>query len=159
MQESFKKAMSRFATGVCVVTFTNSETQRFAGITISAFSSLSISPLKTLFCLGNEGANSAAFANADRFVVNILSSEQTALAYQFAGSDYTQAEPFMTDIDGLPCIRDTLATVVCDKGNVHTEGDHDIIIGDVNQIVLGDEELQPLLYYKSKIIEDYQHVQ
>lgn len=158
MQDSFKQAMSRFATGVCVVTFQHPETGEFDGVTISAFSSVSLEPLKVLFCLGNMGVANEAFAEVERFVVNILSSEQTSLAYQFAGKDYSGLAEFMSEVDGVPCIRDTLATVVCDKGNTHVEGDHNIIIGEVADIVLGDESLQPLLYYKSKIIEDYQHV-
>ncbi|MBS9778288.1 MAG: flavin reductase family protein [Gammaproteobacteria bacterium] len=155
MQESFKKAMSRFATGVCVVTFENPETGKFDGVTISAFSSVSLSPLKILFCLGNLGTTNSTFANVSSFAVNILNSEQTNLAYKFAGNDYSEIEGSIVNIDELPCIKNSLVTAVCEKGNIYTEGDHDIIIGNVTEIKLGDEKLEPLLYFKSKIIEDY----
>ncbi len=57
-------------------------------------------------------------------------------------------------------IKDCLANVICDKGNSYTEGDHDIVIGNVENILLADTDntdIEPLLYYQSAIIEDYQH--
>lgn len=158
MEETFKQAMSRFATGVCVVTYEHPTQARFEGVTISAFSSLSLSPLKILFCLGNQGAINKQFAGVSRFAVNILNSEQKALAYQFAGNDYSGLAAQMSALDGVPVVKNTLATVVCDTGNRYAEGDHDIIIGDVTRIELGEHSEQPLLYFKSTIIEDYQHV-
>ena len=159
MKEIFKKAMSRFATGVCVITYKNPDTQALDGVTISAFSSVSIDPLKILFCLGSLGVANEKFCRVNSFVVNVLSSEQKNLAYQFAGEDLTAVLPsIMIDVKGLPCIRDSLAAIICKKSNAHREGDHDIIVGEVNGVILGDESLQPLLYFKSTIIEDYQHV-
>lgn len=157
MQAAFKQALSRFATGVCVVTYRQPQQDDISGITISAFSSLSLSPLKILFCLGNQGTNSQRFATAERFAVNILSRDQGELANVFAGQDYSSITTQLTEADTVPVLKNTLATLICDKGNSHAEGDHDIIIGKVRQILLGDESLQPLLYYKSRIITDYQH--
>lgn len=157
IQDQFKQALGRFATGVCVITYRHPETQAIDGVTISAFSSLSLEPAKILFCLGNWGQCSDAFQQVEQFCVNILNSEQLALAYQFAGRNRDNLDAVMTEIDGLPAIADSLTSIVCQKGSHYTEGDHDIIIGDVRAIHLGDEGLQPLLYFKSKIIEDYQH--
>lgn len=156
-QEQFKQAMSRFATGVCVMTFENPQNGEADGVTISAFSSLSLEPLKVLFCLGNWGQAKDNFQQVQRFAVNILSSEQKDLAYQFAGHDREGLSQHLTWIDGLPVLKNTLANVVCDKGNHYTEGDHDIIIGNVQEIVLSETPLQPLLYFQSKIIEDYHY--
>jgi len=157
MQAQFKKALSRFATGVCVMTFVDAGSQLPEGVTISAFSSLSLSPLSILFCLGNQGRNYAAFRRINRFAVNILSNRHKALAYQFASSDRDGLKGHFGEKDGLPVIKHCLATLVCDKGNMHPEGDHDIIIGHVRSIELGDDKAQPLLYYKSSLIEDYQY--
>lgn len=156
--EQFKQALGRFATGVCVVTYQNPETQSVDGVTISAFSSLSLEPAKVLFCLGNMGQCHENFQQLEHFAINMLSSEHKALAYQFAGRHRGGLEDEIVLVDGLPTIKNSLATLVCGKGNTYTEGDHDIIIGDVKQIILGDESLEPLLYFKSAISEDYQHV-
>ncbi len=155
-QEQFKQAMGRFATGVCVVTFFDEEGRAVDGVTISAFSSLSLDPLKVLFCLGNYGANHEKMASVSRFAVNVLSSQQTGLAYQFAGKNRDNLDEAVQNKAGVPILNDALATLICDKGNVHSEGDHDIIVGEVEEILLGEDGLQPLLYFKSQIIEDYQ---
>ncbi len=160
MQETFKQAMSRFATGVCVVTYYNPKTNEVDGVTISAFSSVSLSPLKILFCIGNMGKSYEALKDVKQFSVNILSSTQKDLAYQFAGPNRENLADVITDVDGVPMIKGCLANVICDKGNSYGEGDHDIVIGDVNNILLADTdsiEIEPLLYYQSAIVEDYQH--
>lgn len=158
LQENFKQALGRFATGVCVITYQHPETKQMDGVTISAFTSLSLEPAKILFCLGNWGQCSEAFRQVETFCVNILSSEQKQLAYQFAGRNRDNLSEVITEIEGLPTIDTSLAKIICQKGQHYTEGDHDIIIGDVTDITLGEQQLQPLLYYKSTIIEDYQHV-
>lgn len=154
-QEQFKQAMGRFATGVCVVTFENPISGEPDGITISAFSSLSLDPLKVLFCLGHWGRNKENFSQVTNFTINILNSEQTDLAYQFAGHNREQLAEKWTNINALPAIKDALVSIVCQKGNQYSEGDHDIIIGEVLDITLNDEQLNPLLYYKSNIISGW----
>lgn len=159
LQAQFKHAMGRFGTGVCVVTYKKPSTGELGGVTISAFSSLSLNPTKILFCLGEWGQSYQEFKEVTEFTVNILSAGQANLCYQFAGKEQSGLDEYLTDIDGLPALNNTLATVVCDKGNHYTEGDHDIIIGNVRHIELGESGLEPLLYYKSKVIEDYHHVE
>ncbi len=157
LHDNFKNAMSRFATGVCIMTYCHPKHGEADGVTISAFSSLSLEPAKILFCLGNYGQCSENFAQVDSFVVNILSSEQTALAYQFAGKNRDDINEHLYEINNLPALKNTLATLVCRKGKHYTEGDHDIIIGDVTDIIVPEAAREPLLYYQSKIIEDYRH--
>ncbi|PIE42089.1 MAG: flavin reductase [Gammaproteobacteria bacterium] len=158
-QEQFKLAMSQFATGVCVMTFEHPETKATEGVTISAFSSLSVEPLKILFCLGHWGLAKTHFDQIERFTVNILSSRQKDLAYQFAGRSRDHLADKIEKIDGTPSLKGTLASVVCQKGSHYTEGDHDIIIGEVQSIQLNnaDNSLQPLLYYRSDIIDNYRY--
>lgn len=157
LHDNFKQAMSRFATGVCVMSYCNPNNGSADGVTISAFSSLSLEPTKILFCLGNYGQCSEDFTTVEEFAVNILSSGQTALAYQFAGKNRDGVDEHIDTINGLPVLKNTLATIICRKSNHYSEGDHNIIIGDVIDIILPNDTREPLLYYQSKIIEDYQH--
>ncbi len=150
----FKQAMSRFGTGVCVITYKKPSTGKAEGITISAFSSLSLTPSKILFCLGTEGQCYQDFQQVSEFTVNILSAGQKDLCYQFAGKNREGLGADLTEVDGIPALTNTLATVVCDKGNCYSEGDHDIVIGNVRHVSLSDDEtLAPLWYYQSQIIE------
>lgn len=154
-EEQFKQAMSRFATGVCVMTFEDPNTKQAEGVTISAFSSLSLQPAKILFCLGNQGRTNDIFQHVDWFTVNILNQQQKALAYQFAGSQRDDLSEILTTFEGVSAIKDALVNVVCKKTKAYPEGDHDIIIGDVHAINLNPNDKPPLLYFKSTIIEDF----
>lgn len=158
LQQDFKLAMSRFATGVCVVTFVNEDLpERIDGVTISAFSSVSINPLKILFCLDNSAKSRDALYQQSRFGVSILSATQTALAYQFASPNREGLADKVRWLDGLPVVDGALSNLICTRGNHYVEGDHDIIMGDVKHIDNRIEPRDPLLYFQSKIIEDYRH--
>ena len=59
----FREALSRFASGVCVITTVGVDDSRPVGVTISAFSSLSLDPPLVLFCIGKRSANLKAWLN------------------------------------------------------------------------------------------------
>ena len=146
----FKAALSRWASGVVVVTLCGRQ-GRLRGVTVSSFSSLSLQPPLVLFCLG-QGANiHPEFQQASHFAVNILSDSQQALSNRFAfGKD---ADPFAgvahrPGPEGLPLLDGCLANIVCRKTVVHPAGDHDIIVGEVLEAQVGQGD--PLLYYQGQ---------
>lgn len=152
--ETFKHALSSFASGVCIITFTHPTEQCPDGVTISAFASLSLSPEKILFCLGDHGQIGKTFAHVSQFVVNILNIEQKALAYQFAGRNRENLAPHWQQINRQWALKDSLAHLVCQTGKRYQEGDHHIIIGDVKHIELTQNPKSPLLYYHSTLFDE-----
>ena len=78
-QRTFRDALGRFATGVTVVTgLTPAEMP--VGLTVSAFSSLSISPPLVLICLDRSTSALGSFLDGRWFMVNILSEAQRDVA-------------------------------------------------------------------------------
>src|SRR5512132_3486387 len=84
---TFRDALGRFASGVCVVTTINEDATP-AGVTISAFASLSLEPPLVLFCIGKRSANLSAWLTSRQFSVNVLSEDQTLLSQTFAAQNH-----------------------------------------------------------------------
>src|SRR5215471_14169166 len=82
--QTFRTVMSRFATGVTVVTTTFGE-QRL-GITVNAFCSVSLDPPLVLICIERGSHVHDALVESGVFAVNFLSTEQERLSICFAGN-------------------------------------------------------------------------
>ena len=141
--EAFKAALSRFASGVTVVTVESEGTKH--GMTASSFASVSLDPPRVLVCLDKSSRTRALLS--DTFAINILSSEQESVSRAFAG---TGDKPFDTleheiGSSGAPLIRGSLAWIECSTSSIVDGGDHDIIVGDVLACTAADG--QPLIYF------------
>src|SRR4029078_12242659 len=82
-QDEFKDALSRFASGVTVVSTKDAE-GKLHGITVSAFCSVSLTPPMVLICIEKITTSHHAFEESGVFVVNILSSSQSWVSEKFA---------------------------------------------------------------------------
>ena len=139
--------MSRFASGVTVVTAkTNGGAP--VGVTVSAFSSLSLSPPLILACLDNATANLDAYTEGPGFCVNILAAGQEDASNAFA---FPGPLPPFERIDnvvgtlGIPILTGTIATLECTRHAVHLGGDHQILVGLVEHAAWRTDSA-PLLY-------------
>ena len=145
--EEFRAALSRFPSGVTVVTTHDTE-GRFHGITVSAFSSLSLEPPRVLICVEKTTGSHAALQTSRAFVVNILSDGQRELSERFASQVENKFESveFSDGIDGIPVLSGCIATLECRLTAVHDGGDHSIFIGEVEKAVVNDGD--PILYFR-----------
>src|SRR5258708_29877603 len=83
--EPFRQAMSRFASGVTVVTTLYSG-QPY-GLTVSAFCSVSLDPLLVLVSLQQSSQTLTFIEKSGCFAVNLLTAQQQPLAVPFARKD------------------------------------------------------------------------
>jgi len=148
--EDFRNAMSRFASGVTVVT-TRDPSGRPFGFTASSFSSLSLDPPLVLVCLERRAESFPVFEAAHSFGVSILAAGQSPLALKFAtrGADKFAGSPVVDGlVTGMPLVSSAIAQVEC---RVHARldgGDHIILVGRVVRAsVTGDE---PLLHFNRR---------
>ncbi|GLV14035.1 flavin reductase [Alicyclobacillus hesperidum] len=144
----FRKALARFASGVTVITM--AVDGEMSGITVSAFSSLSLHPPLILACI-DKTANALPFARKSKaFAVNILASDQSHLSNQFASkmSDKFQGVDYFIGELGQPILEGVQAYLVCQLREELDGGDHVILIGEVEATSV-DSSRQPLLYYSS----------
>lgn len=145
--DAFRALLGRFATGVTVITTTDAAGHDF-GMTVSAFSSVSLQPPLVLVCIEHSASAHDALVAAEAFVVNILASTQEPLARHFAaqGTIRFTGVGFARSDRGAPVLDGVLAHVECRRTAVYDGGDHSIILGETEHAAIGDGE--PLLYYR-----------
>jgi flavin reductase (DIM6/NTAB) family NADH-FMN oxidoreductase RutF len=144
----FKEAMSRFATGVTIVTALEDGVP--VGFSCQSFVSLSLDPPLVALAPAKTSTSWPRISRAGSFCVNILSDHQSAVCMNFAmsGGDKFIGVPWHpADTGGAPIIDGSLAWVDCELELVHDAGDHELVIGKVLELGLGEGE--PLLYYRS----------
>lgn len=87
----YKDVMSSFPSGVTVVTTLDPD-GGIVGITASAFSALSIDPALVLFCPNYASDTYPVLRDSKKFAIHLLSADQTAEAYAFAGKGKDKAK-------------------------------------------------------------------
>jgi flavin reductase (DIM6/NTAB) family NADH-FMN oxidoreductase RutF len=148
--DAYRNVLARFASGVTVVSAYRDE--RPDGVTVSAFSAVSLNPPLVLACIGEESDCYELLARSERFAVNLLSNQQASLALAFAelGDAKAQALSAYPDLwvqDAAPLLTGCLAHIVCRRHAVHPGGDHRIVVGEVVDLELGDAAADPLVYF------------
>lgn len=147
-KENFKKTVSKFATGITVVT--TKKKSILYGKTINSFSSLSLSPPLILFSLDQESSKLNIFKNAKLVSINILSKNQKLISKNFAkkNPDWNKIEYYNLK-NGNPIIKNCVSNIDCKIIDKIKKGDHIIFICKVLK-VLNNNKLKPLIYYNSK---------
>lgn len=143
----FRSALSRFASGVTVVTTKDAAGKRF-GITVSAFCSVSLDPPLVLICIEKTTGSHHAFEQSGRFTVNILASNEPHVSDHFASliEDKFAGIEHAVDEHGVPILQGSLATLQCRLFKTLDGGDHSIFIGEVEHVIVRDAD--PLVYFK-----------
>ena len=147
--DDFKKALQLWSSGVSVVT-TSSEKFGIQGMTVTAFSSVSVNPPQILVCINDSADTGVGIHESKYFAVNVLKSDQQDLSNQFAGGSNQQQRFENTDwkagITGAPILNNSLMSLDCKVVEKVLAGTHWIIIGEVQECVCRSGD--PLLYYR-----------
>lgn len=153
-QRSFRKALGCFATGVTVVTTLHPDRHTPAGVTVSAFSSLSLDPPMVLFCLGQQTSSIESFKTHGHFAINVLSETQRDISIRFASrsEDKWKGITWEKGVAGVPLLPGCIATLECKLVNVVEGGDHLIFIGKVERLT-HQEGGSPLIYFRGAYME------
>lgn len=144
---SFRRTLGCFPTGVTVMTALGADGTA-TGVTVSAFSSLSLSPPLVLFCLDKKTSCLGVFLEGC-FGVNILSQDQKDVSVAFArrSGDKWQGIAQRRGATGVPLLEGCVASLECRVVQVFDGGDHKIIVGQVENVE-HDETRRPLLYFR-----------
>ena len=147
-QDVFRDVISRFASGVTVITTMGPDGDH--GTTASAVSSLSMDPPMLLVCLNRSSSTQVAVLQAGVFAVNILAEDQGEVAYKFAkkGADKFEGVPVVRGETGVPLIRDSLAHIECRVEETVTGGTHTVFLAQVVQAA--GREGPPLTYFRGR---------
>lgn len=142
----FRNALSRFATGVTVVT-----TQidgGMHGMTANAFTSVSLDPPLVLISVGKQARMHTHLREGGRFGVSVLSEDQLASAWNFAGRPQEGLQPAFLWRDGVPLVEHALAQFICTVEATYPGGDHTLFLGRVEDLWYRDGS--PLTFYRGR---------
>lgn len=142
----FRNAMGRFATGVTVIT--TNDGKDVHGMTANAFMSVSLDPKLITISIDNNANMLSKIKDSGQFGVSFLSDEQQDISMHFAGQKAKGEAIQFDEIGGVPAIKDSLASVVCDVDQTIVVGDHTLFIGKVRDLKLSDG--YPLTFFCGK---------
>jgi flavin reductase (DIM6/NTAB) family NADH-FMN oxidoreductase RutF len=151
-QTVFRGALSRFASGVTVVTTVVDGVDH--AMTASAFTSVSLEPPQVLVCSQRTSRFHEAVLESGIWAVSILSDRGRAASAWFANRGRALEGQF-DDVPhhrgalGVPLLDASLAWLECRTIGVHDGGTHSILVGEVTWAAAQDEDDDPLLYYRS----------
>lgn len=146
-RRAFRDSVGEFATGVTVVSTIHEGTP--AGMTLNAFTSVSLDPLLVLVCLGHGSRTLGAVQGAGRLAISVLHRGQgdVALAFATSGGPFP-AEHMRETHDGFLVVRDAAATYHCDVAEITRAGDHDVVVCRVTEITHSGGD--PLVFHRGR---------
>jgi len=150
LDELFREAMSHLASGVAVVTAKRPDGLP-CGIAATSLVSYSVHPPSLLVSVWHESRCHDALAQAERFGVHLLRSDQVEVAQRFA--DRLAPDKF-AGIDwrwdeGVPELTAVLAYLRCRRAENFVRYDHTILIGDLERGRI--ERGEPLVYARRRM--------
>jgi flavin reductase (DIM6/NTAB) family NADH-FMN oxidoreductase RutF len=147
----FRQVAGHFPSGVVVVSSAEPDTGHLHGVTVSAFSSLSLDPPLVLVCLTRASQSHDFLSTREHFAINILARRQASIAERFAGraplvGAAFEGVPFRAGIGGAPLIRGAVGWLECSRVATYPGGDHSIVVGETLRVTLGDDD-DPLVVF------------
>jgi flavin reductase len=142
----FRRALGHFATGVTVVTYAPEGVDEFRGTTVNSFTSVSLEPPLVLVSLGRQTRAAAALRPGSPYAVNVLRHGQRDLAMHFAGRPQPGTRAKWEVRAGVPHLAGCAAYFRCVAQDVHSAGDHVLVVGLVEEFQAHGHE--PLLFYR-----------
>jgi 3-hydroxy-9,10-secoandrosta-1,3,5(10)-triene-9,17-dione monooxygenase reductase component len=143
----FRQVLGHFPTGVTVVTAMGSDGP--VGLAVGSFASLSLEPPQVLFCPAKSSSSWPVIREVGVFCVNVLADDQEDVSRVFAskGADKFSEIGWRRSGNGSPLLDGVLAYIDCVVGTVIDGGDHDIVIGAVQDLAVKHEG-GPLVFFR-----------
>lgn len=139
--KAYRKSLSRFGTGVCVVTYQSEDGPR--GMTINSFTSVSLDPPLVLISVAHDTRSFTALVDAP-FTVNVLSVGQIDLALTFAGKPRDDRPVVWSKRSATPRLDGCIAWFDCQPWQQYPAGDHSLFLGEV--LEFDERPGEPLLF-------------
>lgn len=143
-QRDYRDALSQFATGITVIT-APTDTGGI-GMTANSFASVSLDPALVLWSAAKDSLRYPVFMQATHYAIHVLAQDQMPLAKAFArDTDALSLVSPTYNAAGVPVFDTCLARFECRTEARHDAGDHTIIVGRVETVLL-DPHAKPLIF-------------
>ena len=140
----YKKVLSKYATGITVITKKN-KNDLITGITVNSFVSISLKPPYISWSLDKTASSFKKFKNLKFFNIYILSTKQIKVSNYFASkNEITKNATLANNL-----LKNNLAELTCKTIKKINIGDHLFFVAKVLKVNLKKEK-RPLIYFESK---------
>jgi flavin reductase len=150
---AFKSGMRRLAAGVTVVTTVENGLPH--GLVVTSTSSVSVEPVPSLLvCVNHSASCHDVIMRSGIFCANVLSSEDIEIAQRFANAQHRdkrfEGSIWTSLVTGAPAITSALVSFDCRVARHIDVHSHTVFVGEVEEMRLWKEELDPLLYFEGR---------
>lgn len=137
-----RRAASRFATGVALVTAPGG-----LALVIDSFIAASLEPPLVAFAPSRTSLTWHSMRRTGRFGVSVLDAAHAGEIRERARPGADRLAGLDVELlDGVPVVRDALATLVCELEAEYPAGDHSIVLGRAVAVRHGDDR-PPLVFF------------
>jgi flavin reductase (DIM6/NTAB) family NADH-FMN oxidoreductase RutF len=143
----FRSVLGRFAASVTVLSARDADgTDR--GMTVSAFSSVSLNPPLVLACVDKTASIYPTLLETTDIGISVLSEHQESCSRRFADKDADRFDDLeiQRGARDVALLKDAHAHLECHIVARHDAGDHTIFVAAVDRAAVFDG--RPLLYYR-----------
>ncbi|MET1088901.1 MAG: flavin reductase family protein [Arthrobacter sp.] len=150
-RDTFRAAMADLPAAVSIVTTIGPDGTPH-GATVSAVSSLSMTPPLLLVCLDSNSDTLAALEIGRGFLIHILADgqQQTAMAFAKKGSEKFERTEWAPSGSGQPRIPGAAMVFDCVVDDFLPGGDHTIVIGRISDIDHAQDRI-PVVYHRRQM--------
>ncbi len=152
--EDFRKVRGCFATGVTVITVEHEG--EVHGMTASAFTIVSLDPPLVLVCVHRQNRTNELLRASQRFGIQILTEKQRQISEYYALPTHARCNApclkaqFFRTKHGTAGFNGSLVYLACRLLHTHSAGDHTLFVSQVEEIIPGHAEGEPLLYFRGR---------
>lgn len=150
--DALRAAMSQFPTGVTVVT--SGREEQAEGMTANAVLSVSLDPLLFLVSVHKDARLNPRIREEGYFAASILADDQEGLSRLFASPERSSGLHAVHSLGGgygttgAPLAAGALAVIECELEATYPGGDHELFLGRVVDVRLGDKRKGPLVFHE-----------
>lgn len=149
---ALREAMGTFPTGVTVLTSGHGEDTE--GMTANAMISVSLDPPLLLVSVHRETRINPRIKETGSYAVSLLSATQEGLSRLFASPERSSGLSAVRSLGGgygktgAPLAAESLAAIECELEEVYPGGDHELFLGRVVAVHMGDTRKGPLIFHE-----------
>src|SRR5690625_2337554 len=133
-EKHFRKAMSKFATGVTVITI--EDEAEIKGMTVNAFMSISLEPKLIAVSIGDNASLYDKLLSRKQFGLNILTKDQKDLSLIFSRQKEQKEKINFDTLDNNPIIKNSLASLSCYVKDMKKTEEHKILIAEITKTII-----------------------
>ena len=146
-----RKVLGHVPTSVAIVC--TMDVGKPVGCTIGSFVSVSLDPALIAFFAMKSSSTFDSIARAGSFSVNVLAGDQSQVCDVFARKlpDRFRQVGWTPGPGGNPHLRGSLAVLDCEVDSILTLGDHEMVVGRVEGLMIDRPGVEPLVFSRGAL--------